>query len=118
MSYYDESYTNPRKRRPLPKYRPAPAPSKRRTMAPELRKRDRLLALAQAQDEMRLAEKAKREGNHMVAAMILRSVKANLAYAEGKPYKPTRTRAQRPGTFDAELRNTRRRLDLVQAQQN
>ena len=87
-------------------------------MAPELRKRDRLLALAEARDEMDLAEKAKRQGNDAVAAMILRSVKHKLAYAEGKPYKPTRVRSQRPGEFDAELRNTRRRLDLVSAMQN
>lgn len=85
----------------------------------EARKRDRLLALVEAREELYLAEKAYRQGNRTVAGMILRSVKGKMAYMQGKPYAPSRTSSQRPDVVrDAELRSTRRRLDLLQAQQN
>lgn len=121
MSYYDESYTNPRKRRPAaPKYR-KPAPAVRKPARPKTaaeRARERQLELAQAWEEMRIAEEAKREGNYRVAGMIMETVRGRLDFVEGRKSPRSRGLAQRPGTVDTELRNTRRRLNLIQAMQN
>lgn len=110
--YYDETYVNPRKR--PANYR---KPAARKPVSPAMRKNYRRLALLEAQNEIVLAERANRRGNHKAARMILDSVKGKLALAEGRTYTPAPRRAD-ARLSDVELRNTRRQLELIQASQN
>lgn len=104
-------YNSTPKRRPAAPRRPQP----RRVMTPAERARARQLELAQAEIEMDLAERARRDGNFKLSRMIMETVRGRLDYVQGRKPRGQRVRSQRPGVgaLDIEIRNARRRLDLA-----